>query len=505
MTTTSTEPHSTPQQLDVLIIGAGLSGIGMSYQLKKQRPDDTFVVIESREHIGGTWDLFKYPGIRSDSDMYTFAYSFKPWKDKEFIGTGERINHYLQELVDENDLRKHIRFQQRVSTAKWDSTKARWTATIMEKDGSEYQIEAKFMVTCTGYYNYEKGYVPNFKGYDEFTGIIAHPQHWPQNLDYHGKRVIVIGSGATAVTIVPSMANEAAKVTMLQRSPTYIVSVPSQDWFYTLLSKFLPPLPTNRIMRAKYILLQQLIYVVSRRFPQFVRKLIRSHNNKALAGTVDVDRHFNPQYKPWDQRMCMVPNEDLFASLKSGKADIVTDQIECFTAKGIRLASGKEIEADIIVPATGLDVQFWGGMALEVDGQKVDGGKLTNYKGMMFSQVPNLVTTFGYTNAPWTLKAELTHNYVCRLLNHMQENHHQVVYPHLNDGGKQFDLVELKSGYVMRAGDRIPKQGASFPWRNKDLYFKDLFAIKHSALNDHVLRFDDTQQLAQFHQKVTAK
>jgi len=496
---------NTPQQLDVLIIGAGISGIGMSYMLKTQRPHDSFAVIESRENIGGTWDLFRYPGIRSDSDMYTFAYSFKPWKDKECLGTADRIKHYLHELIDEEGLEQHIRFQQRVVKSCWDSKKARWITTITDNGGEnkneEYIIEARFIVTCTGYYNYEKGYTPEFEGYEDFKGKIVHPQNWPENLNYKDKEVLVIGSGATAITVVPVMAKEAKHVTMLQRSPTYIVSIPSKDRLFQLISKWLPSKLSNRIMRAKYIILQQLVFTLSKRFPQLVRRFIRYQNSKALSGAVDVDTHFNPRYNPWDQRMCMVPNDDLFESLREGKSSIVTDQIARFTKEGVQLKSGEEIKADIVVPATGLDVQFWGGMELEVDGQKIEAKNLTSYKGMMFSQMPNFVTIFGYTNAPWTLKAELTYGYVCRLLDHMQNKGNQVVYPCLENTDDKEDLLDLQSGYIARAKDKIPKQGSIFPWRNKDLYAKDLFAIKHSHLEDNVLRFDDTQALKNFHQK----
>lgn len=495
--------QSSPQQLDVLIIGAGLSGIGMSYMLKTKRPHDSFAVIEGRENIGGTWDLFRYPGIRSDSDMYTFAFSFKPWKSKEYVGTGERIRSYLHELIDEEGLDEHIRFQQRVTRSNWDSAKARWCITVQPNDGEAYQIEARFLVTCTGYYNYKKGYVPDFKGYEDFKGKIIQPQFWPENLDYKGKDVLVIGSGATAVTVVPSMADDAGHVTMLQRSPTYVVSVPSKDWFYSVVSKILPSGLTNRIMRVKYVLLQQLIFILSRSFPNAIRSMIRKQNTKALAGSADVDTHFNPSYKPWDQRMCMVPNEDLFSSIREGKASIVTDEIDHFTEHGVKLKSGDAINADIVVPATGLDVQFWGGMELQVDGQKVEAKNLTNYKGMMFSQVPNFVTIFGYTNAPWTLKAELTYDYVCRLLDHMQNHGNDVVFPHWDEGNEQEDLISLESGYVQRAIHMIPKQGVSFPWRNKDLYLKDIFAIKHSKLDDGVLRFDDAEPLHNFHQQAS--
>lgn len=491
------------EQLDVLIIGAGISGIGMAHQLQTHRPEDRFAVIESRENIGGTWDLFRYPGIRSDSDMYTFAYSFKPWRDKEFIGTGEKIRAYLADLVVEHQLDRHIRFRQRVVKANWDSQTARWRVSVQPHEGDPYELEARFLVTCTGYYNYEKGYVPDFAGWEDYKGVIAHPQHWPEDLDYRNKKVLVIGSGATAVTVVPAMAEQAKHVTMLQRSPTYIVSVPSKDWLFMVLSKLLPSRWTNRIMRSKYVAIQQLVYVLSKRFPNFVRKLIRAHNRKALDNSVDVDTHFNPRYQPWDQRMCMVPNEDLFTAVREGRASIETDHIERFTEQGVLLKSGKQLDADIVVPATGLDVQFWGGMDLRVDDHPVEANRLTNYKGMMFSQLPNLVTIFGYTNAPWTLKAELSYGYVCKLLNYMQEQNHRVVYPYMHGEQPQEELVDLKSGYVLRAQDQLPKQGAMYPWRNKDLYWKDIFAIKHGQLDDGVLRFDDTRPLKRFHRKTS--
>ena len=497
----------TPELLDVLIIGAGISGLGMCYNMKKKRPQDSMAVIEGRENIGGTWDLFKYPGIRSDSDMYTFAYSFKAWTDKEYIGSAERINHYLNEMVEDQGLRSHIRFQQKVKKADWQSDSNRWLVTIEKHDGSEYQIAAKFFICGTGYYNYDKGYLPEFEGYDEFKGTVAHPQHWPQDLDYSNKKVVVIGSGATAVTVVPSMAKTAAHVTMLQRSPTYVVSRPDSDLLFRVISKFLPKALTNKIMRAKYITMQQMVFILSRRFPNAVRKLIRHLNAQDLAGSADVDEHFNPSYKPWDQRLALVPNADLFESVREGKASIVTNHIDRFTPTGILTKSGQHIEADIIVPATGLDLQLWGGIDLNVDGTKVDATKLTNYKGMMFSQLPNFVWVFGYTNASWTLKAELTYDYVDRLLSFMKKNNYKSVFPYLEPekAAEKTVAVDLQSGYILRALDRLPNQGIHFPWRNKDLYFKDVFAIKRSKLNDGILHFDDNQQLKPFYKdhKVT--
>jgi len=487
------------ESLDVLIVGAGISGLGMCYNLKKKRSHTSFAVIEGRENIGGTWDLFKYPGIRSDSDMYTFAYSFKPWTEKEYIGSAERINNYLNELVRDENLDHYIRFQQKVTAANWDSSQNHWLVTVTRHDGSDYKIAAKFLSCCSGYYNYEQGYLPKFEGYDDYQGTMAHPQHWPEDLDYSGKRVIVIGSGATAVTVVPAMAKKAAHVTMVQRSPSYIFSRPASDVLFRILSRILPAGITNRIMRAKYATLQQLSFVLSKRFPDFMRSLVRSMNKKDLAGAADVDVHFKPNYKPWDQRMALVPDADLFNSVRSGKTTIVTDHIERFTETGILMKSGEKIDADIIVPATGLDVQLWGKMNLTVDGNPVVGNTLTNYKGMMFSQVPNFVWVFGYTNASWTLKAELTYGYVCRLLEHMEQNGYQSVHPHQEPNAKRVRMLDLQSGYVERALDRIPSQGSEFPWCNKDLYLKDVFAIKHSKLVDDVLRFDDNDSLADFH------
>ncbi len=489
------------EELDMLIVGAGISGIGMCYTLKKKRPFDAFAVIEARDSIGGTWDLFKYPGIRSDSDMYTFSYSFKPWTERNYVATGDRILNYLNELIRDEALDHYIRFQQRITKANWDSSKNRWLVTVQRRDGSEYYIAAKFLNCCGGYYKYDHGYLPEFTGYSDFKGIIAHPQHWPENLDYSNKRVIVIGSGATAVTIVPSIAKKARHVTMVQRSPSYIYSRPASDALFRVLSRILPRGITNKIMRFKYMTLQQMAYYLSKRYPEFVRKLVRQQNKESLAGAADVDVHFKPDYNPWDQRMALVPDNDLFNEVRSGKVSVVTDHIERFTETGVKMKSGQDIEADIIVPATGLELQLWGNMALSVDGHKVVGNKLTNYKGMMFSQLPNFVWVFGYTNSSWTLKAELTYDYVCRLLHHMEQHGYQSVYPYRDPDTPQDKVapVALKAGYILRALPWLPTQGTDFPWCNKDFYFKDLYAIKHSKLADGVLHFDDNAPLAEFH------
>lgn len=493
------------EQLDVLIIGAGISGLGMCYTMAKKRPDERFAVIESRENFGGTWDLFKYPGIRSDSDMYTFAYSFKPWREREYIGSAERINNYLNELVDDNDLLKHIRFQQRVLSLDWDSETSTWAARISRGDGSEYLVEAKFVVSCTGYYNYEQGYLPEFNGYEDFKGKIIHPQHWPEDYDYSDKHITVIGSGATAVTLVPSLADKAKHVTMLQRSPTYIYSRPASDALFRFLNRFMPAKLTNRIMRIKYVLIQQLSYFLSKRFPEFISSNLRKTTAKMLNSNIDVDLHFKPKYKPWDQRVCMVPDNDLFDKLNEGSASIVTAEIDRFTEKGILLKNGEELETDVIVTATGLDVQIWGGMDLTVDSQPVIPNSLTNYKGMMFCNLPNMLTLFGYTNSSWTLKAELTYGYVDKLLSYMKRNGHTSVYPYLKNEQLAEGMTDLTSGYLLRAQHRLPKQGFKFPWRNKDFYLKDLLAIKYNQLDDGVLRFDETSHLKEFHQHANEK
>ncbi|MEE4245037.1 MAG: NAD(P)/FAD-dependent oxidoreductase, partial [Kangiellaceae bacterium] len=493
------------ESLDVLIVGAGISGLGLCYSLKNKRPNDKIAVIEARDNYGGTWDLFKYPGIRSDSDMYTFAYSFKPWKERDYIGSAENIRKYLDELVDDEGLEPFIRLQQKVIDANWDSARNHWDVTVKRGDGTEYLIEAKFFACCAGYYRYDKGYLPSFEGYENFKGEIALPQSWPEDLDYSNKQVLVIGSGATAVTVVPAMAESAAKVTMLQRSPTYIFSRPSSDWLYRILSKILPDKLTNSIMRFKYATLQQAMFVLSKQFPNVVKGLLRFANKRALDGAADVDVHFNPSYAPWDQRMCLVPNNDLFDSIKSGKTEVVTDHIKQFTESGVELESGKTIDADIVVPATGLELQLWGSINLTVDGLPVQGVSLTNYKGMMFSQLPNFIWVFGYTNASWTLKAELTYNYIVKLLDYMEKHNHQSVYPYRNPDAEQETIVALKSGYIMRALHFLPSQGSQFPWCNKDLYYKDLFAIRYSKLNDGVLRFDDNSELKPFHQKANSE
>ena len=488
------------EKLDVLIIGAGIAGLGMAYNMLKNRKADSFAVIESRDNIGGTWDYFKYPGLRTDSDMYTYAYSFKPWRSSEYIGSAARLMGYLNEMVEEHNIEEKIRFQTRITSADWSSKTNTWTLVATKGDGSSYLIETKFLIACTGYYDYEGGYLPKFEGYDDFKGDIIHTQKWPENYDYKNKNVVVIGSGATAFTIVPTMAKDTAHITMLQRSPGYVFSRPSKDGLYDFLSKFLPASVTNRIMRMKYLSLLGAIYALSKGFPNFTRKILINGVRKASNNQIDVNKHLTPNYKPWDQRVCMVPNNDMFEAIKSGDASIETEQIKRFTKKGILLKNGDELNADLIVTATGLKMQFWGGMKVSVDSNPVPPNSVTNYKGMMFSQLPNMITVFGSTTSSWTVKAEICYDYICRLLNFMEDKKFKSVFPYLTETGDSKNLVSLTSGYVQRAKNDLPKQGASFPWSSKDFYFTDLLKIKRSKLDDGVLVFDKNSLLSGFHE-----
>ncbi|MCL6420734.1 flavin-containing monooxygenase [Aestuariirhabdus haliotis] len=487
------------EELDVLVIGAGVSGIGAGCHLTMKNPGHSFAILERRPAMGGTWDLFRYPGVRSDSDMYTFGYNFRPWTERKDIADAKDILKYLSETAAEYGVDKKIRYQQSVTGANWSSSKKRWLISVSREDtGETYQISCRFLITCTGYYDYEQGYLPEFEGYDGFKGTIAHPQHWPEDLDYADKKVLVIGSGATAITIVPSMAKTAEHVTMLQRSPTYIFSRPAIDGIAVWLNRLLPDKLAYKLLRAKNALLSLFIFTLSQRKPEKVRKFLRDMAAESVGPDVDVDVHFNPSYKPWDQRMCLIPDGDLFAALRAGSASIVTDQIDRFTPHGVFLKSGESIAADIIVPATGLKVQFLSGIELRMDDQVVPHNELLNYRGMMFNNLPNFATVFGYTNASWTLKADLTCDYVCRLLNHMEKHQYQVAMPSVDHSVKhsQFDdmtrepIVNLSSGYIQRALNDIPKQGSRAPWRNHDNFIKDMFSIRYGKIEDGVMTFD---------------
>ncbi len=480
------------EHVDVLIVGAGLSGIGAGYHLQENCPGKTYAILEGRGAIGGTWDLFRYPGIRSDSDMYTLGYSFRPWKEAKAIADGPSILKYVKQTAQEFGIDSHIRFNHWVKRANWSSDDTRWTveARVPGKE-DPVRISCNFLFMCSGYYNYEHGYTPDFTGTGDFRGSIIHPQKWPEDLDYTGKRVIVIGSGATAVTLVPAMAKDAAHVTMLQRSPTYIMSLPDQDTIANTLRKVLPSHLAYSLTRWKNVGLSMFFYQLSRRRPEFMKKLLRKQLRKELGPDFDLDRHFTPDYNPWDQRLCLVPNGDLFRALRRGDASMVTDRIDRFTESGIRLESGEELEADIIITATGLDLVALGGMDVEIDGRPVDLGKTLSYKGMMLSDIPNLAFAVGYTNASWTLKADLTSEYVCRLINYMDRHGYRQCMPHNSDNAvHEAPLIDLSAGYVQRAIDRFPKQGSRAPWRLYQNYALDLLNLRFGRVDDSGMTFD---------------
>ena len=483
---------TTIEHLDVLIVGAGLSGIGAAVHLQTDCPGKRYAILEGRERSGGTWDLFQYPGIRSDSDMFTLGYSFKPWTEAKAIADGPSILGYIRETAREHGVEQKIRYQRRVVRADWSSADARWTVEVERTDtGETEQLTCGFLFGCTGYYNYAEGYTPQFEGTDRFRGEIVHPQHWPEQLDYSGKRVVVIGSGATAVTLVPSMAEQgAAHVTMLQRSPTYIVALPGRDPIADFLRSKLPPRVAYPIVRWKNVTLQATMYGLSRRAPRFMRKVLRRGVERQLPPGYDVDTHFNPRYDPWDQRICLVPDADLFKAIRGGDASVVTDRIETFTENGLQLASGAELEADVIVTATGLNLQLLGGMQIGVDGQPVDMADTVGYKGMMFSGLPNMAVTLGYTNASWTLKADLCAEYVCRLLNHMDANGYRVVTPRGPDPSQPTQpFLDLRSGYVTRSLDALPKQGDRTPWRLHQNYARDILLLRRGPIEDDAIAF----------------
>lgn len=482
--------------VDVVVVGAGISGIGAAYHLKTLCPDRSFVMLEGRSDIGGTWDLFRYPGVRSDSDMHTLGYSFKPWKAEKSIADGPSIMAYLRETVAEHDIAPHIRFGHRVRSADWSSDTARWTvrADVTDGDGETEQREytCSFLFMCSGYYSYRAGHTPEFAGRDDFGGTIVHPQEWPEDLDVSGKRIVVIGSGATAMTLVPALAATAAHVTMLQRSPTYVVSRPDTDALANRLRKVLPAKAAYSVTRWKNTTMQQLIYRQTRTKPEKVRAKLLDMVRKELPAA-DVDEHFTPTYDPWDQRLCLVPNSDLFEALRSDKASVVTAQIDRFTETGIRLVDGTELAADIIVTATGLELVTLGEVDFVVDGQQVDFSRTWTYKGMAYSDVPNLVSTFGYINASWTLRADLTCEYVCRLLNHMRATATDQCTPRLR--ASDADMPErpwidnFSAGYMQRAMHLMPRQGDREPWINPQDYKRDKVLFRQSALDDGVMQF----------------
>jgi cation diffusion facilitator CzcD-associated flavoprotein CzcO len=475
----------------VLIVGAGLSGVGAAHHLQKAFPGRSYAIFEAREELGGTWDLFRYPGIRSDSDMHTLGYRFRPWTNSKTIADGSSILEYVRQTARDGGIEGKIRFQHRAVRAKWSSEEARWSVEAERSDtGETVTVTCSYLWVCSGYYRYDEGFTPEFEGTESFGGRIVHPQHWPGDLDYAGKRVVVIGSGATAVTLVPAMAKDAAHVTMLQRSPTYIASLPAEDPLAGALRRVLPNKAVYAIVRWKNVLLQTAFYQLSRRRPQAVKKMVRRGVERSLPAGYDIDKHFKPRYNPWDQRMCLVPNGDLFKAIRDGSASVVTDTIDTFTENGVKLDSGEELTADVIITATGLNLLFLGGMELVVDGRPVDVPKTMTYKGMMLSGVPNCAFTVGYTNASWTLKADLTSEYVCRLLAHMDAHGYTKSVPEITDPSvTETPLLDFTSGYVLRSLDEFPKQGSKEPWKLRQNYIFDLRSIRRGPIDDGAMQF----------------
>jgi cation diffusion facilitator CzcD-associated flavoprotein CzcO len=474
-----------PEHVDVLIVGAGLSGIGAAWHLKHRCPGKSLLILESREAIGGTWDLFRYPGIRSDSDMYTLGYVFRPWTHGKAIADGPVILDYIRDTSREGGIDPHIRLSHRVASASWCSAEARWTVEGERSDtGAKVRFTCSWLHICSGYYDYAEGHRPEFPDAADFAGRIVHPQFWPDGLDHAGKRIVVIGSGATAVTLVPALAKTAAQVTMLQRSPTYIVSLPSTDPIATALRRLLPAKLASRLVRAKNVALQMIFYQLARRRPGRTRDKIIDLIRQELGPDRDVERHFAPSYRPWDQRLCLVPDSDLFAAIRDGRASVVTDEIERFTPSGIKLLSGAELPADLIVTATGLKVKLLGDIAVSIDGSPTDFATKLSYKGMMFSDVPNLSYAFGYTNASWTLKADLTAAYLCRLLRHMDRRGARSAVPRWGPGVEETPFVDFTSGYIQRAAHLLPKQGSKRPWRLHQNYLLDLLTLRFGKVDD---------------------
>ena len=477
------------EHVDVLILGAGLSGVGSACHLEAKRPGTSYAIVEARAAIGGTWDLFRYPGIRSDSDMFTLGYSFEPWVGEKAIADGPSILEYIRTTARTHGIENKVRFNRRVVSASWSTESARWTVDIERTDtGAREQLSCGFLWGNTGYYRYDTGYRPEFPGEDQFAGTFVHPQHWPEDLVWQGKRIVVIGSGATAVTLVPALAEEAEHVTMLQRSPTYIVARPGVDGVADSLRRHLPARAAHAVIRWKNVLLTQFSFVLSRRAPDLVKKGIRKGVTEALPAGYDVDTDFTPRYNPWDQRLCLVPDGDLFKAISAGRADVVTDTIDSFTPTGIRLSSGRELDADIVVTATGLVMQLLGGIVLDVDGTKVVPGETVAYKGIMLCGVPNLATTFGYTNASWTLKADLTAEYVCRLLDLMDERGMRQCTP-LPPGPDQSTepFIDFSSGYVTRAAADLPRQGSTTPWRLHQNYLRDIWLLRIAKVDEAMI------------------
>jgi monooxygenase len=489
-TTSLAERALGTEHFDVLVVGAGLSGIGAAYHLQTRCPSKTFAILEGRNAIGGTWDLFRYPGVRSDSDMYTLGYQFRPWREAKAIADGPSILKYICDTAREYGIDRKIRYGHQVVRASWSSAEARWTVEARLAEGRAIAFTANFLYMCSGYYDYADGYMPGWAGMDDYRGRIVHPQQWPEDLECEGKRIVVIGSGATAVTLVPALAESAAHVTMLQRSPTYIVARPSEDVIANWLRRRVSARLAYSLVRWKNVLIQMYFYDLARRKPEKTKQGIMRLAQEALGPEYDVEKHFSPRYNPWDQRLCLIPDADLFSAIRVGKASVVTDEIATFTRTGLRLQSGNELEADIIVTATGLKLKLLGGMQVIVDDIAATPSRAMTYKGLMYSEIPNLASTFGYTNASWTLKADLTAEYVCRLLNHMDARGYDYCTPRRRDPSiAEEPAINFTSGYIQRASDILPKQGSKKPWKLHQNYALDLLDLRFASIDDGTMEF----------------
>ena len=488
--------ENSQSHFNVVVVGAGISGIGAGYHLQKQCPNKSFVILEGRERFGGTWDLFRYPGIRSDSDMHTMGYRFKPWIDEKFIADGSSILNYLEETIDENNLGNKIRYQHKVLTSSWSSSTSKWTLEVKNlTSGITESFTCNFLMMCGGYYNYDEGYSPHFENQEQFNGLIIHPQKWPDNLDYKNKKVVVIGSGATAVTIIPAMADQVEHITMLQRSPTYFMSAPDKDMIGNFFKKIFSQKTAYFLTRWKNILMGNYFYKQCVKNPEKVKEMLINGVRAHLGEDYDIDTHFTPKYKPWDERLCFVPNADMFEAMKSGKASVVTDHIDQFTETGIKLKSGEELTADIIIKATGLNLQFLNGIDVKVDNSQINISEKLAYKGRMFNDIPNLACSFGYARASWTLGADLSSEYVCKLLNYMDKHGYDYCSPVIGkEVREEGTYLNLSSGYVKRAIDRMPKQGSREPWKGNQSYLSDVTELRWGSITNDDLHFKTANQ-----------